>query len=286
MKKEQKRMTINEFRKKAINALTEITDNGEFEADQLMQFALGFSKNELITKRRNALSDNQLDELNAVLARRLAREPLQYICGEWDFFGLRMFCGEGCLIPRSETEMLAEYAIKNLPKGGHFIDLCTGSGCIAVSVLNNRPDVTATAVDISEEALYYARKNAAYHAIPDNRLKFVCCDMLDFSPITIPDMIVSNPPYIKTDDIEGLSPEVLHEPVIALNGGHDGLDFYKIIAAKFGKYLNVSGEIIMEVGYDIAGEVAAVFRAKRFETELVTDLYGVERMCIAKRKKI
>ena len=276
-------MTITEFRKKAINALAEITDNSDFETDQLMQFALGISKNELITGRRNTLSEKNLEELNAVLARRLSREPLQYICGEWDFFGLRMFCGDGCLIPRCETEMLAEYAIKNLPKGGHLLDLCAGSGCIAVSVLNNRPDVTATAVDISEKALSYAKKNAKYHAV-DDRLLFVCCDILDHTPMTIPDIIVSNPPYIKSDDIAGLSPEVLHEPVIALNGGHDGLDFYKIIAAKFGKYLNVNGEIVLEVGYDIAGEVAAVFRAKKFTTELVTDLYGVERMCVAKKR--
>lgn len=275
-------MTINEFRKKAINALSEMTENPDFEADQLMQYALGVSKNELIVNKRNTISEDKLEKLSAILSRRLSREPLQYILGEWDFFGLRMFCGKGCLIPRTETEMLAEYAIKHLPKGGHLLDLCTGSGCIAVSVLNNRIDVTATAVDISEEALHYAEKNARYHGISESRLELVCMDILDYVPIKIPDVIVSNPPYIKTADLGGLSPEVQHEPVIALNGGHDGLDFYKIIAAKYSRYLNNGGSFALEVGYDIAGEVAAVFRAKKHETDLVTDIYGIERMCVAK----
>lgn len=279
-------MTINEFRKHAISALGEITDNPQFEADQLMMSALGISKNELVTERRYALTDDKHEAIHAALARRLAREPLQYICGEWAFFGLRMFCGKGCLIPRPETEMIAEYAIQHLPKGGHLLDLCTGSGCIAVSVLNNRPDVTATAVDISEDALFYARKNAKYHGIPEARLEFVNADIIDYVPVKMPDMIVSNPPYIKDGDMENLAPELKHEPEIALKGGHDGLDFYKVIAGKYGRYLGKDNEIVLEVGYDIAGEVAAVFRAKKFETRLDTDLYGVERMCVAKRVKL
>ena len=209
-----------------------------------------------------------------MFSRRIEREPLQYICGEWDFFGLRMFCGKGCLIPRPETEMLAEYAINKLPKGGHLLDLCTGSGCIAVSVLNNRADVTATAVDISGEALEYAKKNAAYHGIGDNRIQFVQTDILDYIPVAIPDIIVSNPPYIKTADISELSPEVKHEPHIALDGGHDGLEFYKIIAAKYHKYLQQNGEIVLEVGYDIANEVSAVFKGKGYVTEIISDIYG------------
>lgn len=279
-------MTVNEFRKVAINALDEITDNPQFEADQLIMSALGISKNELVTQRSCTLNDEKQKVLYSVLERRLAREPLQYICGEWAFFGLRMFCGKGCLIPRPETEMIAEYAINHLPKGGHLLDLCTGSGCIAVSVLNNRPDVTATAVDVSEDALFYARKNAKYHGISESRLELVSADIIDYMPVQMPDMIVSNPPYIKSRDLEGLSPEVKHEPEIALDGGYDGLDFYKVIAAKYGKYLSIDDEIVLEVGYDIAGEVAAIFRAKKFETRLETDLYGVERMFVAKRVKL
>ena len=274
-------MTVNEFKTKAINALSKITDNPRFETEQLLMWALGVNKNELLMKRRESLSAAKISQLSKALERRLEREPLQYICGEWDFFGLRMFCGKGCLIPRPETEMLAEYAIKMLPRGGHLLDLCTGSGCISVSVLNNRPDVTATAVDISEKALKYARKNAEYHGITPERLEFVCCDILDFVPIQIPDVIVSNPPYIKTDDIPKLEPEVLHEPYIALNGGHDGLEFYKIIACRYQKYLKDNGCILLEVGYDIAREVNAIFHSKKFTTKLVTDTFGIERVCCA-----
>lgn len=178
--------------------------------------------------------------------------------------------------------MLVDYAIRALPRGGHLLDLCTGSGCIAVAVLNNRPDVTAAAVDVSQAALIYARKNAEYHGITEDRLSIVCSDILDYTPLRIPDVIVSNPPYIKTDDIKDLDPEVQYEPYIALNGGYDGLEFYKIIASKYSRYLKSSSEIAMEVGYDIADEVSALFRGKRFRTELLTDQFGIERVCVAR----
>lgn len=276
-------MTVNDFRMQAIRSLAEVTDNPRFEAEQLLLWALGLNRGELLMKRADSLPSAKISQLNKALERRLAHEPLQYICGEWDFFGLRMFCGKGCLIPRPETEMLAEHAIKTLPKKGHLLDLCTGSGCIAVAVLNNRADVTATGVDISPQALKYAHENAEYHKISPDRLEFVCKDLLDYVPLHIPDVIVSNPPYIKTADLDTLSPEVRHEPTIALNGGHDGLDFYKIIASKYYRYLNKGGTVFLEVGYDIAHEVMAVFKAKKFETELLCDSFGVERLCVARR---
>ena len=149
-------MTINNFKNSAVQQLSEITENPNFEAEQLLTHFLGITRNDLILNKENEIPNDKLSSLLNALERRKKHEPLQYICGEWEFFGLRMFCGKGCLIPRPETEMLAEFAIKSLPKGGHLLDLCTGSGCIAVSVLNARPDVTATAIDISEDALYYA----------------------------------------------------------------------------------------------------------------------------------
>ena len=275
-------MTLNDFRIQAMHALEEISDNPRLEAEQLIMWALKLSRNDVTLKRREALSSGKILQLTEALNRRLAREPIQYICGEWDFYGLRMFCGKGCLIPRPETEMLVDYAIRALPRGGHLLDLCTGSGCIAVAVLNNRPDVSAAAVDVSQAALTYARKNAEYHGISEDRLKIVCSDILDYTPFRIPDVIVSNPPYIKTDDIPRLDPEVQYEPYIALNGGYDGLEFYKIIASKYSRYLKNSSESAMEVGYDIAEEVSALFRGKRFRTELLTDSFGIERVCVAR----
>lgn len=277
-------MTLQEFKREAVDRLDGFTEDPAFEADQLIQGVLNINRKDALMKRKNPLSAADLAALREALERRLSHEPLQYICGEWDFFGLRMFCGKGCLIPRPETEMLAELAIKTLPRGGHLLDLCTGSGCLAVAVLNNRPDVTASAVDISEDALCYARKNAAYHGIGEDRLSFCCADLLDYVPLTIPDVIVSNPPYIKSEDVKTLSPEVLHEPLIALDGGHDGLDFYKNIAARYPRYLAQNGSMFLEVGYDIGEEVAAVFRAKKMDASLIADMFGVERVCVVKRR--
>lgn len=273
-------MTLQEFEKRAIKLLDGISDNSRFEAEQLIQFALGIGKNDLLILRKDEISPEKLNLLEEMLSRRLSREPLQYICGEWEFFGLRMFCGKGCLIPRPETEMLCEYAVKNIPKDGKFVDICTGSGCIAVSVLKCRPDVTAVAVDISQHALVYARKNAEYHGVAD-RIEFVCADMKDYIPENMFDMLLSNPPYIKTEDMEALSPEVKCEPYIALDGGADGLDFYKIICQKYSRYLSNGGKYVMEVGYDIADDVCDLFNKNNRPAKIVNDIFGVKRMCVA-----
>ncbi len=278
-------MTYNEFKAKYLPQLKNISDNASFELETMMQAVSGMKKSELLLARGNELEGDILERLTDSVNRRLDFEPLQYIIGEWEFFGLRMFCGKGCLIPRPETEMLAEIAIKKLPRGGKLLDLCTGSGCISVAVLNNRPDVTAVAVDISENALEYARRNAEYHGISPERLKFVCADIHEYTPDFIPDMIVSNPPYIKSSDIETLSAEVLHEPAIALDGGHDGLDFYKLIAKYFAnKFLADKGCCAVEVGYDIGEEVAAIFRSQKFTSNLLRDIFEVERVCLAHRE--
>lgn len=278
-------MTYNEFKAEYLPKLKLITDNASFELETIMLAISGLKKSELLLSRCNVLENSILEKLTKAVNRRLNFEPLQYIIGEWEFFGLRMFCGKGCLIPRPETEMLAEIAIKKLPRNGKLLDLCTGSGCISVAVLNNRPDVTAVAVDISEDALNYAKKNAEYHGISSDRLKFVCADIYEYTPDFIPDVIVSNPPYIKSDDMKTLSAEVLHEPAIALDGGHDGLDFYKLIAKYFAnKFISDNGCCAVEVGYDIGEEVAAIFRSQKFSANLLRDIFEVERVCLAQKE--
>lgn len=277
-------MTYNEFKAVNLPKLEQISDNASFEMETLLLSVSKFKKSDLLLNRGNTIPQEQLDTLNELLERRLNREPLQYIIGEWEFFGLRMFCGKGCLIPRPETEMLAEIAIKNLPRNGKLLDLCTGSGCISIAVLNNRPDVTAIAVDISNEALEYAKKNAEYHGISSDRLKLINADIYEYTPDDFADVIVSNPPYIKSADMLTLSPEVKHEPEIALDGGHDGLDFYKLISKFFaGKYLNDGGCCAVEIGYDIAEEVAAIFKSQKFTPMLLRDIYEVERVCFSRK---
>ncbi len=277
-------MTYNEFKTKAISGFNGLIENAKNETDIIITHFSGMKRNELLLNRANEIPADILEKLNDAVTRRQRHEPLQYIIGEWEFFGLRMFCGKGCLIPRPETEMLAEIAIKTLPRGGKMLDLCTGSGCIPVAVLNNRPDVTAVAVDISEQAIEYAKKNAAYHGISEDRLKFVQADIYEYEPNFLPDLIISNPPYIKSDDIETLSEEVKHEPIIALDGGHDGLDYYKLIAKFFSKkYLKEGGYCAVEVGYDIGEEVSAIFRSQKFETLLLRDNFEVDRVCLSKK---
>lgn len=277
-------MTYIEFKAQKLEKLKTVTDNASFELETIILWASGMKKNELLLNRANEIPAEVLSKLTDAVNRRLEHEPLQYIIGEWEFFGLRMFCGKGCLIPRPETEMLAEIAIKNLPRGGKLLDLCTGSGCIPVAVLNNRPDVTAIAVDISGTALEFAKKNAAYHNISLERLKFIKADIYDFVPNEFPDVITSNPPYIKSDDMMTLSPEVKHEPSIALDGGYDGLEFYKLIAKYYAKkYLSKGGCCAVEVGFDISEEVAAIFRSQKFNSTLMRDIFEVERVCLARK---
>lgn len=277
-------MTYNEFKAKHLPKLKEITDNAAFELETIILSISGMKKNELLLKRANEIPETVLISLKKAVQRRIEREPLQYIIGEWEFFGLRMFCGKGCLIPRPETEMLAEIAIKNLPRNGLLLDLCTGSGCISVAVLNNRPDVKAIAVDISRDALEYAKKNAEYHNISSDRLKLINADIYEYTPTLIPDVIVSNPPYIKSEDMKTLSPEVMHEPEIALDGGYDGLEFYKLIAKYYAnKCLSDNGCCAVEVGYDIGEEVAAIFRSQKFQSTLLRDTFEVERVCFSKK---
>ena len=183
-----------------------------------------------------------------LLERRRAREPLSYLLGETPFYRSVLKVSPDCLIPRADTERLCELAIEKLPKGARFADLCTGSGAIAVTVLSERPDTTALATDISEGALAVARQNAERLGVSEC-LTFLCSDLLAEAPDGRFDAILSNPPYIPTADLAGLSPEVGHEPVIALDGGEDGLLFYRRLLS-LGDLLTEGGFFLFECGYD------------------------------------
>lgn len=191
-----------------------------------------------------------------LLARREAHEPLQYILGEAPFFRSVLRVSPACLIPRADTERLCELAIERLPRGAHFADLCTGSGAIAVTLLSERPDTTALATDISLDALAVARENAERLGVLD-RLTLLRSDLLSEAPCGRFDAILSNPPYIKTADLSGLSPEVGHEPRIALDGGEDGLIFYRRLLS-LGKLLTEDGFFLLECGYDQKTDMEAL----------------------------
>lgn len=214
------------------------------------------------------------DEYRHALSRLDAHEPLAYILGEWYFYGETYKVTPDCLIPRPETEHLVEELIHRLPKNAIFADLCTGSGCISISVLAHRPDLSVVAVDISENALTIAMENAVLNGVSD-RITFVTADVLSGNALgdTHFDAIVSNPPYIRTDVISGLSQEVRCEPVIALDGGADGLNFYRIIFNAYVKNVKHGGFIVCEIGYD-QGDILG----KMFGCRISKDYSGNDRI--------
>ena len=187
-------------------------------------------------------------------------EPLAYILGEWYFYDEIYLLNKHTLIPRSDTEILVEQAIKHIPKNGEFIDLCTGSGCVAISVLAHRPDLKAVAVDISKEALEMAAKNAVLNGVAD-RIDFIRADILDESFILDKkyDALTSNPPYINSSVVPTLEPELAYEPHIALDGGEDGLTFYKRIYDLCPALITNSAPVLLEIGYDQADALRNIF---------------------------
>ncbi len=221
------------------------------------------------------------------IRRRLAHEPLQYILGEWDFYRQKYEVSPDCLIPRADTEILVETAIRILPTGAHFADLCTGSGCIAVSTLAERVDTTAVALEKFPATLALAERNAKKNGV-DTRFCGILADVLSPSPDfegTRFDAILSNPPYIPTADVEGLSPEVHAEPVAALDGGDDGLIFYRAILKNYKALLKEDGFFLFEIGFDQADALTALAKEHNFaHIRVICDLGGRDRVVYISNK--
>lgn len=267
-------MTLNDI----ISALEGAgIEDAEHEAVLLSE---AFSGKDAEFLRFNKNADISSAELEKALARRLTREPLQHILGKWYFWREEYKVSRDCLIPRADSEHIVEYAVKNLPKGARFIDICTGSGCLAISTLASRPDTSALALDISGAALSLARENAKNNSVAD-RIEFIEADILASDPLEDMkfDAIISNPPYIPTKAVDSLSPELSFEPRIALDGGDDGLVFYKKILTDFKKHLNDGGEFIFEIGYDQAD---ALISLGGEGTRIYKDFSGNDRVAVIK----
>lgn len=227
----------------------------------------------------NHLNDDIIMKRFADLLWRVKNgEPLQYVIGKWDFYESEFFVGKGVLIPRPETEELCALAVKHIRSLGECIvyDLCAGSGCIGVSVAKACPDATVYMIEKSADAMFYLLKNA--ENIPN--AKVICGDIRNTSELPPADVIISNPPYIKTDDIKSLQSEVLAEPVMALDGGKDGLDFYRIINDNWYDMLKEGGHLFLEIG-DEQGEVIFDALSSFNDVNVMKDIYGNDRMVIA-----
>lgn len=202
-------------------------------------------------------------------------EPLQYVIGKWDFYESEFFVGKGVLIPRPETEELVDLAIKHIRALNNCViyDLCAGSGCIGVSIAKACPNATVYMIEKSADAVFYLLKNADGF---DNA-KVICGDINDDFDLPAADVIISNPPYIKTDDLSSLQKEVLQEPLMALDGGDDGFDFYRIINEKWSDKLKVDGILFLEIG-DEQGLAIKNILTKFSNINVIKDMYGNDRI--------
>lgn len=236
--------------------------------------------------------DFDSEALTDAVGKRLARYPLQYILGKWSFFGLNFKVDESCLVPRPDTEILVEETIARLREKGiekaKIADICTGSGCVAISVLSQLPHATAIATDIFDETLALARENAEANNVSERFFAFISdakskeLAVTDVRSEFLPpyDVIVSNPPYIEAGEIENLSAEVRCEPLAALDGGEDGLDFYRAIVNNYKKHLTHDGFFAFEIGYNQAEALAEIAEKNNMKCEIKKDYGGCDRVAV------
>lgn len=243
----------------------------------LLRHAAGLSRVQLITRAEQILTAGQAAHLNELVQRRLAGEPIAYIVGKREFFGLDFAVSEAVLIPRPDTELIVELAIERLPPQGHLLDMGTGSGAIAVAVAHTRPDAQVTALDVSEAALAVARTNAAANGV---RVRFLRSDW--FSALDTAEafeLIASNPPYIAAGDAHLSQGDLRFEPAGALTDHADGLSALRSIVDGASAHLLAGGWLLMEHGYDQAAAVRALLDARGYaEVQSWRDLAGIERV--------
>ncbi len=270
----------------------EIYDNGtetleragiaeaKLDARLLLEYVCKTDHSFLITHPDEELSNEQEKSYLELIDRRSKREPVAYILGKWDFMGLEFLVSSDVLIPEQDSEFLVEEALRHCEDGFTVLDLCTGSGCIGLSILKYTNDTKVICTDISEKALSMAAGNAEKLGLSE-RAEFLLTDLFPQKTLGKVDIIVSNPPYIRTDVIETLAPEVKDfEPRLALDGDEDGLKFYRRIISEAGDYLFSSGYLILEIGFDQAEAVKALMEqdGRYHEIEVVKDFSGNDRV--------
>ena len=269
--------------------------DADLDAWYLLEYAAGISRARYFADPDRAMTEEQAELYNDCIERRSARVPLQHITGVQEFMGLEFEVNEDVLIPRQDTETLVEEAVRILQREksrfsgrqARILDLCTGSGCILLSVLNccGLP-AEGTGTDLSEKALVVARRNAGKLRIPASFVQGDLFGALESAPERF-DMILSNPPYIRTEEIGRLQEEVrLHDPVMALDGRDDGLYFYREITERCGAYLNRDGYLMFEIDCDQAGDVSVLMRRQGFaDVKVKKDLAGLDRIVYGRYSK-
>lgn len=256
------------------------------DAELLLRHLLGKDRAWLIAHPRKELSEEKQEQYEALVRRRLSGEPIQYVTGETEFYGLPFRVTPDVLIPRPETEHLVEQAIELAREfqQPRIVDVGAGSGAIAVALARHLPDARITTIDVSEKALAIARENAARNAVSE-RVRFLAGDLLEPVDGEQFDLVVSNPPYVPDGDRESLSVEIReHEPGLALFAGADGLDVYRRLIPATYAALAPGGHVLFEIGYGQADGVRTLLAASGFEEiHFVSDLQGIPRVACGRR---
>ena len=254
--------------------------DADIDAWYLLEFVTGMNRALYFLEKYNRPSDEEIRKFEELLEKRISHIPLQHITGRQEFMGLDFIVSEDVLCPRQDTETLVE-SVLEYTSGRKVLDVCTGSGCIAVALMKLGNAACCDAVDLSEAALDIAKQNAELNDVSINFIKSDMFEKIDGKY----DIIVSNPPYIRPDVIETLMPEVReHEPLMALDGGSDGLGFYRIIAAQSKEHLEENGILAVEIGYDQWEDVSELFRQNGFRDIVrIKDLSQNDRVVMCKK---
>lgn len=266
-------MTLAEIRQKLADAGIE---NAASEAEILVCSLFGISRAHLLADGRG--KDYRSPALDEAIAKRVRRYPLQYILGTWEFCGLTFKVNENCLIPRPDTEVIAEEAVKHLDPGGRLLDLCTGSGCIAAAVLHYTKNTTAAAVELYPETAALAKENIASLNLGERCTVLTgdaTADLFDGNEKF--DVITSNPPYVTMEEMTSLEPELAHEPSHALTDGSDGLQILSAIVRIYKNHLAPGGVMILEHGWRQAEAVENIARENGMQYRCLYDYGGNAR---------
>lgn len=253
----------------------------------LLEHVCGTCHNDLYANSERVLTEEEEREYENLIRLRVQRVPLQHLTGHQEFMGIDFVVNRDVLIPRQDTEILVEEALIAVSDSDRVLDLCTGSGCVLLSLMCFKNNITGVGSDISEAALKVAKEN--YERLSgriNGKASFIKSDV--YENITgLFDVILANPPYIKSSDIEHLMPEVKdHDPITALDGGEDGLDFYRRIIEESDAHLENEGKLIMEIGFDQAQDVMDILEKNYFDDiRIIKDLAGLDRVVYARKER-
>ena len=274
-------MTVKEVLRQGEESLQKAgIEDAKLDAWYLMEYSFSMDRVAFLMDGNKAASEEQIAKYQELIAKRAEHIPLQHLTGVQEFMGISFKVNENVLIPRQDTEVLVEETLKSV-KGKKVLDMCTGSGCIIISLAKMGSLEKAVGVDISAKALEVAKENAASLEV---EVTFVESNLFDKVEGSF-DIIVSNPPYIESAEVDRLMPEVKdHEPRLALDGTEDGLYFYRKIVEEADKYLTENGEIFFEIGYNQGEAVSELLRAKGYkEVRVIKDLPGLDRVVTGQR---